>query len=144
MEFFISGKDIFDSRSNNHTKEGLLMSMQNWPIFGESPQESSVEIFIYSWEIQFWLQETPHISATKLAVFWLGNPSVYVSRNRERTRPGTLSLGIHDLSLWWSLVRYWPSKLGRLIRKSSRNFQCLLQNVTLGGFCQVFGPNIPG
>ena len=38
------------------------------------------------------------ISAKKLDVFWLGNPSVSVPRNGERTQPGSLAQGIHDQS----------------------------------------------
>ena len=41
------------------------------------------------------LRDRAQISATKLDVYWLGNPSVSVPRNGERTRPGSLTHGIH-------------------------------------------------
>ena len=40
------------------------------------------------------------ITTTKLVALGLGNPSVSVPRNRERTRPGSLADVIHDRIYW--------------------------------------------
>ena len=44
------------------------------------------------------IRDHAQISATKLDVYWLGNLSVSVPRNGERTWPGSLAQGIHDQS----------------------------------------------
>ena len=54
------------------------------------------------------LRDHAQNTTTKLVAFGLGNPSVSVPRNGERTRPGSLAHVIHDRSYWNSC--WWTNQ----------------------------------
>ena len=51
-----------------------------------------------------YLRDHAQIATTKVVTFGLRNPSVSVSCNGERTRPGSLAHVIHDRSYWGHIL----------------------------------------